>query len=116
MSEVIEFNEFKKIDLRVAKIIEVEDIEGKDKLFKLKIDLGSEKRTLVAGVKGIYSAEQLKGKSIVVVANLKPAQIAGITSEGMLLAAVDHSNGEISLLKSKQELSVGSNITGVGLE
>lgn len=108
MSEVIELNEFKKIDLRIGKVIEVEDIEGKDKLFKLKVDLGSEKRTLVAGVKGIYSAEELKGKNIVVVTNLKPATIAAITSQGMLLAAVE--GNSISIITPDKEMKPGTRV------
>jgi len=82
----VKFDEFQKMDLRVAKILKVEDIEGKDNLYKLSIDCG-DKRTIVAGIKPFYSKEELKGKSIVIVANLEPRIIAGIESKGMLLAA-----------------------------
>ena len=84
---MIGFDDFKETDLRVAKIAEVEDIHGKDKLYKIKISLGDEEKTIVAGLKGFYSRKDLQGKEIVVVANLKPANIAGIESQGMLLAA-----------------------------
>lgn len=84
---MISLNEFKKIELKTAKIIAVEDIEGKDKLYKLTVDLGKEKKTLVAGIKPYYTKDELKGKTIVVVANLEPAKIAGTESQGMLLAA-----------------------------
>ena len=84
----ISFDEFKKIDLRVAEILEAEDIEGADKLFKLKITLGSEERTIVAGLKQNYKKEDLIGKQIIIVANLEPATLKGVESNGMLLAAV----------------------------
>ncbi|MFH1398557.1 MAG: methionine--tRNA ligase [Candidatus Woesearchaeota archaeon] len=75
------------LDLRVAKILEVKDHSGADKLVVLKIDLGTEQRTLVAGIKNYYTYEELVGRNIVVVKNLKPAMLRGIESKGMLLAA-----------------------------
>lgn len=88
--DMIDFSEpFASLDLKVAKVEKVEDHPGAEKLYVLKIDLGKEKRTLVAGLKGHYSREELEGKGIVVVANLKPARIRGIESKGMLLAADD---------------------------
>ena len=86
---MIKFDEWKKIELKAAKILSAEDIPGKDKLYKVQIDLGSEKRTLVAGLKQHYSKEELQGKTIIVVANLEPTRIAGIESNGMLLAVRD---------------------------
>ena len=83
----IGINDFTKIELRVAKVLEASEIEGADRLLKLQIDLGSEKRQLVAGIKKSYTPEQLVGKHIVVVANLKPARLRGEESQGMLLAA-----------------------------
>ncbi len=106
---MISFNEFQKTELKVAKITKAEDIEGKDKLVKLEIDLGEETpRTLVAGLKPAYSAEELVGKTIVVVANLEPAKIAGIESNGMLLAA-DSENGVV-LLTLDRDIAVGSSV------
>ncbi len=84
---MISFQEWQKTELKVAKIAAVEDIEGKDKLYKIQIDLGAEKRQIVAGLKEFYSKEELQGKNIIVVANLQPANIAGIESQAMLLAA-----------------------------
>jgi methionyl-tRNA synthetase len=104
----ISLNDFKKIDLRVATILEVEDIEGKDRLFKLKIDLGSEQRTIVAGIKQCYSKEELKGKQIIVVANLEPAKIAGIVSNGMLLAIGTPEN--LSLLTTDKPRKPGEKV------
>ena len=83
----ISIDKFFQTELRVAKVLEVERVENADKLLKLQIDLGSEKRQLVAGIALSYEPEQLVGKSIIVVANLKPAKIRGVESQGMLLAA-----------------------------
>lgn len=86
--EQITFDEFKRLDLRVAEIIQAEKPEGADKLLKLEVDLGTEKRVMVAGIAETYSPEELVGKKLIVVANLKPAVIRGIESQAMLLAAV----------------------------
>ena len=83
----IAIDDFMKVELRVAKIIEASEIEGADRLLKLQVDLGSEKRQLVAGIKKTYTPEELVGKHIVVVVNLKPARLRGEESQGMLLAA-----------------------------
>ena len=80
---------FSKLDLRVCRVLEVKDHPEADKLYILTIDLGSEKRQLVAGLKQHYTLEQLAGKSLIVVANLKPAKLRGVYSQGMLLAAED---------------------------
>ncbi len=85
--EKITIDDFMKVELRVAKVIEASAIEGADRLLKLQVDLGSEKRQLVAGIKKTYTPEELVGKHIVVVANLKPARLRGEESQGMLLAA-----------------------------
>ena len=79
--------QFMAVDLRVAVIREVEKVAGTDKLLKLQVDLGSARRQLVAGIAQAYEPEALIGKRIVVVANLQPARIRGVDSEGMLLAA-----------------------------
>jgi len=84
----IAFEDVMKLDLRVATVIHAEKIPKANKLLKLKVDLGSEQRTIVAGIAKSYSPEDIKGKKIIVVANLKPAKLMGVRSEGMLLAAV----------------------------
>ena len=84
---MISFQDWQKAELKAAKILSAEEIPGKDKLYKLQIDLGSEQRQIVAGLKPYYSREELEGKIIIVVANLEPARIAGIESQAMLLAA-----------------------------
>lgn len=86
MSEVT-LADFKKSELRTAKIIEVTEIPGADRLWKVQLDLGSEKKEVVAGIKSFYTREQLLGKSVVVVNNLEPSVIRGVESRGMLLAA-----------------------------
>jgi len=82
----ISFDTFKGVELRTAHVLEAEKLEGADKLLKLQIDLGNEKRQIIAGVAESYSAEAITGKTIIVVANLEPAVIRGVESNGMLLA------------------------------
>lgn len=88
----ITYDDFDKIDLRVAQIVDATPVENTDKLMELKVDLGFEQRTIVAGVKQHYAPEQLRGKLIVIVANLAPRKLKGIESHGMLLAASDGVN------------------------
>jgi len=83
------------MDLRVAHVLKAERVEGAQKLLKLQIDLGTETRQIVAGVAETYTPEQLVGKKIVVIVNLKPAVIRGVESKGMLLAAVVNDKASI---------------------
>ena len=85
--EYITYDEFKKMDLRVAKVLTAERVAGTNKLLKLQIDLGTEQRQIIAGVAESYAPEELVGKEFIVIANLQPAVIRGIESQGMLLAA-----------------------------
>ncbi len=87
-AEKVSLEEFEKLELRVGVVKRVEEIEGSKKLLKLLVDTGEE-RQLVAGLKGHYTPEELTGMRVVVVANLKPAKLMGVLSEGMLLAAQD---------------------------
>jgi len=86
-SEIISIEQFSKVDLRVGKIVEVEPVAGTQKLLRMRVDIGSEHRQLVAGIAEAYQPESLIGKSIIVVVNLKPARLRGVESNGMLLAA-----------------------------
>jgi len=104
----ISYDEFKKIDLRVGKVISAEEVSGTDKLLKLEISLGAETRTIVAGVKKHYSAKEILGKKIVIVTNLQPVKLRGIESQGMLLAAVDKDN--VVLLTIDKDITEGSKI------
>lgn len=84
---MIDIKEFMNVELRTARIVAAERVEGTDKLLKLRVSLGDEERQLVAGIAEVYRPEELPGKKIVVVANLEPATIRGVRSEGMVLAA-----------------------------
>ena len=90
---MINFDEFIKTDLRVARVIKAEDVVDADKLIKLTIDLGVEEKTIFAGIKGVYKPEDLVDRLIVVVANLEPRKMRFGVSEGMLLAAGDEEKG-----------------------
>jgi len=107
--EQISFDEFAKVDLRVGRVIEAEKVEGTDKLVLLKVDLGDEKRQLVAGIAPHYKAEEMVGRNIIVVANLAPRKIRGILSEGMLLAAVD--DGNLRLLTTDGDIAPGTKVS-----
>jgi methionyl-tRNA synthetase len=109
---MINFDEFKKVELKVAEIKAVEDIEGADKLYKLTIDLGDESRTLVAGIKQHYpDKESLIGKKIAVVTNLEPRTLRGIISHGMLLAASTPDKTSVVLLTLDKDIPNGSAIS-----
>jgi len=108
-NSLLDYAEFARAKLKVAVVIEAEKIEGTDKLLKLQIDLGTEKRQIVAGVAEFYSPEEIKGKKIIVVSNLKPAKIRGVESNGMLLAA--KSDGKLTLVSLASDLPAGSDVS-----
>ena len=112
MAETIKFSDWQKLDLRVAKILKVEDIEGADKLYRLSVDLGKElgKRTLVAGIKPYYKKEQLKNKTCIIFTNLEPRKIKGVESQGMLLASVSEDESKVFLLHPDSDIELGSKI------
>ena len=87
IAETIDFNDFAKLDLRIAKILKADHIEGSDKLLNLTVDIGDETRTIFAGIKSAYAPEDLEGKLTLVIANLAPRKMRFGTSEGMVLAA-----------------------------
>lgn len=103
---MISIAEFRNVELKIAKIIFAERLEASDKLIRLEVDLGSEKRQIIAGIGKAYDPEHLIGKEIVVVANLEPRILMGLESQGMVLAA--SSSGVISLLTPDQEIESGS--------
>ncbi|MCX8016192.1 MAG: methionine--tRNA ligase subunit beta [Patescibacteria group bacterium] len=108
--ELINLEYFKKLDIRVAQILEAEKVVGTDKLLKLKIDIGNEQRIIVSGIGSQYQPEELIGKQIIVLANLEPKTFKGIESQGMLLAAVNE-NGGIALLVPDKKMGVGDKIS-----
>ncbi|MCX7007766.1 MAG: methionine--tRNA ligase subunit beta [Kiritimatiellaeota bacterium] len=106
--ELLDYDHFAKLDLRSAKIINAAKVEGADKLLKLDVIVGEERRQIVAGIALYYTPEQVIGKTVVIVANLKPAKIRGVESQGMLLAA---SKGEkLVLVTLDGELSSGAKV------
>jgi methionine--tRNA ligase beta chain len=105
---MISFEDFQKIDLRVAKIIKAEKIEGSEKLLKLEVNLGKEVRQIVAGIAKFYQPEDLIGKEIVVVVNLESKKLMGIESQGMLLAA--EKDGKPVILIPEKEVPPGTKI------
>lgn len=107
---LIDIKEFLKVDIRVAQIIEAEKVEGSEKLLELKLDSGIDNRTIIAGIAQHYSPEQVKGKKILLVANLKPATIFKRKSQGMLLAAKTQDAGELNLIIVDDRVPVGSRL------
>jgi methionyl-tRNA synthetase len=106
---MITIDDFKNIELKIAKVLRAERVEKSEKLVKLQISLGSEERQIVAGIAQHYGPEDLVGRTIVVVANLKPAKLMGLESQGMLLAAHDET-GTLALLTSDKTIAPGSPI------
>ncbi len=110
--DLISIDDFAKVKLCVAKVEAAEKVEKSKKLIKLQLDLGPTigKRQIVSGIALTYSPEQLVGRSIIVISNLKPAKLMGIESNGMLLAASDE-GGKLTLLTVSEEISPGSMIS-----
>lgn len=104
----IPFKRFKELEIKTGKIKKVEEVENADKLYKIKIDIGEEKRTTVAGLKKHYSPEELKNKEVAVVTNLEPTEIMGVKSEAMILAAVQEEEDKVALLKPDKEIKPGT--------
>lgn len=106
--EKCDIDYFQKLDIRIAKILEVEGIKGSKKLYRVVVDIGKEQRQLVAGIAGHYKEEDLLGKEVAVVVNLKTATIMGVESNGMLLAASKGKN--LSILSVDREIDPGSRV------
>ena len=107
--EQIDIEQFMSVSLKVAKVLECEKVPKSSKLLKFLLDVGSEKRTVVSGIAKYYAPEDLIGKNLVLVANLKPAKLCGIVSEGMLLCAEDD-EGNLALLMPEKAVKAGANI------
>ena len=101
-ANIIGIEDFAKVQLKVGRVFEAEAVEGSDKLLKLQVHIGEEKRQIVAGIKANYTPEDLIGRQVVVVYNLKPAKLRGVESQGMLLAATDENGGAILLQPDKE--------------
>lgn len=109
LKPTITIDDFKKIDLRVGRVIEAEKVPKSEKLLKLQVEIGNERRQVVAGIAQHYKPEDLIGKLIVVVANLQPAKLMGQESQGMILAASNES-GTLTLVGVQSEISTGSTV------
>jgi methionyl-tRNA synthetase len=106
---MISIEEFRKLDLRIGSVKSADPHPNADKLIVLKVDLGSEERQIVAGIRGHYAPEELVGKQVVVVANLEPAKLRGVESQGMLLAASD--GDRIVILTPEKKVAPGAKIS-----
>jgi len=104
----ITYDDFAKLELRVATIVEAKVHPNADKLLVIQVDLGSEKRQICAGIRAFYAPEQLVGKQVVVVANLEPKPLRGEISQGMLLAATDPTSGRVVIISPSENVAVGS--------
>lgn len=105
---MITYDDFKKVELKIARITAAEEVPGAEKLLKLQIDLGGENRQIVAGIKKNYQPGTLVGKEIVVVVNLEPRMVMGVESNGMLLAA-SGDNGPV-IIMPEREVPPGSGV------
>lgn len=103
----IEFDDFAKVDIRIGTVIEAENVAKSDKLLKLKVDTGLDKRIILSGISKYYSPEDILNKKVMVLINLSPRKMMGIESEGMLLLAED-SDGKLSLMQPDSDITDGS--------
>ena len=111
VTDMITFEDFLKVKLRVGRVVEASDHPNADKLLVLKVDIGGEERQLCAGLKGHYEPEQLVGKNLVVVSNLAPRKMRGIESQGMLLAASTPDHSQVIIVTTDSDIAPGSAVT-----
>lgn len=104
----IEYDDFAKLDLRVGEVVEAEPVPKSSKLLRLQIDMGDHRRQVIAGIGEHYAAEELVGRRVVVLANLKPRKLFGLESQGMVLAA-DDGRG-LALLTPERYMEPGSTV------
>ncbi|OBR91754.1 methionine--tRNA ligase [Clostridium sp. 001] len=110
LKKQITIDDFDKIDLRVAKVLKCENIKGSNKLLKFQLQMGKEQRQVVSGIAKYYKPEQLVGKYVVFVANLKPVKLKGEISEGMILSAASDDDSKLSILSLSDEIPSGSTV------
>ncbi|MDD5017333.1 MAG: methionine--tRNA ligase subunit beta, partial [Eubacteriales bacterium] len=106
---IITYDDFKKVELKTGVVLQAEAVEGSDKLLVLKVEVGGETRQIVSGIRQWYAPEEMAGKTVVVVTNLKPAKIFGVASEGMLLAA--EADGDLKLVTVDGSLKSGAEVS-----
>ena len=110
----ITIDAFKAVEMRVARITKCEEIPRSKKLYKLEVDLGYETRTVCSGIKAFFTPEELTGKSVILVTNLKPVKLCGIESNGMILAATVKKDGvseKLTLLAPESDMPLGSRVS-----
>jgi len=109
--QTITYDDFAKLDLRIARVVECVPHPNADKLLLLKVDVGGQQRQIVAGIRGYYEPEALIGKLIVVVANLAPRMMRGQESQGMLLAASCEDRSQVIVLSPSADIAPGSKVS-----
>lgn len=113
----ISFDDFKKLDIRTARVLKVENHPNADKLYLVTLDLGTDdegktvEKTLVAGIRQHYTKEELTGKTVIVLNNLEPAQIRGVESAGMILVASDKDKKQVIVLTTDKPIGPGSKVS-----
>lgn len=111
MDDRIEYLDFQKIQMKVGKVLLVEKVPNRDKLYKLQVDVGEgQPRQIITGLVPYYKEDELKGKLIIVLTNLKPAKFAGEISDGMLLAAETDDHQKCVVLTVDKEIEVGTKV------
>ena len=110
-SNTITFDDFAKIELRTGRVIEASDHPNADKLIVLKVDLGDEQRQICAGLRGFYTADELVGRDLVIVANLAPRMMRGLESQGMLLAASSSDHSRVIVVSPESPIDAGSSVS-----
>ncbi len=109
-NNLINFDDFLKVDLRVVTVLEAEEVPDSNKLLKLRVDMGKDgERQIIAGIKKSYTVEDLVGKQITIVANLEPRKLAGLESQGMILTA-HNEEGKAVLISPVKEVVMGNKI------
>lgn len=109
-SEKIDYDDFKKLDLKVGTILEAEKVEKSENLLKIKVTIGEKERQVVSGIAKFYNPEDLVGKQVIIVVNLKPRKFMGVESQGMLLAA-ESEDGSFSLLTVDKDVTPGGKVS-----
>ena len=109
MEDRIDIDDFKRIDLRVGTVLDAGKVEGSRKLVRLVVDIGDERRTVIAGIAEHYDPEELKDTQVVLVANLKPARIMGQESDGMILVAED--GKKLAVLRPDRPVKPGRRVS-----
>ncbi len=106
-NDIIDVELFRKIKIRIGKVVEASDLENSNRLLKLKVDVGGRTKTVLSGIKKHYKPEDLIGRKVVLLDNLKPAKMMGVESEGMILAASD-GDDNLALLTTDKDVKEGS--------